>query len=590
MIHLIAVGCPLLSIYALNEYLLWPRKISHSVLLVAAVFALSWLGRLFFQEKDRRLQRFALIFGFSFALAQICGARLDNAGTIVQAGTPLRSMILMLFASITLAPSAGGILIAMVHWIRNVQSTSGPQKAFSEKKVFWISFAIIMLCWLPALLAYWPGIYSYDVTRQIEQTVTGNYIDHDPVFHTLLIGGFHALGTMVGSPNCGIALYCIFQMSSTALTLAFILRYLVHLHSPRWFVVSLLLLFSFAPFYQLLAISTTKDILFTNVLAVWAVIMAWGLGEPKVTRNWSWKAGWLVSATLVGLLRTNGILAIATVLAGGVVLLRRNRVLCKRILCLTLCALVMYTATHEVLVKVLDADAGPFHEVLNVPIQQIARVNHILKYESRDEILEWLPDVRFYQPALTDYVKHTADIEPYDLPSFLGLWARLGMKFPVIYLDAFGFLTKGYWHLDDLSHATFRGELLEYHEGYLGTIFRADYGVTQQSLWPELYDWYEQMYSVNRYLNIPFLSVITGTALWCWLQIALLMVSLYLRRKETTLPLLMGWALYLMFLLIGPCCIIRYVYPFIFIVSLCLGVLLAPLPSTQKDDIIKSNN
>ncbi|MBP3647117.1 MAG: hypothetical protein J6K55_11930 [Clostridia bacterium] len=585
MSHILSIGCPLISLWALNEYLLWPREWSHSVLLIAVLFALAWLGRLFWTRKDGRLKRYALVFGFMFVLAQVCGARLDAAGTIAEAGATVRSLGLMLLSSLGLTPAAGGLFVWLTDWLTKFENRSAQKQRLTDKQLFYLAFALILLCWLPALLAYWPGIYSYDVERQIDQTVSGVFNDHNPIFHTLIIGGFHALGGLMGSYNLGISLYCIFQMIMTALTMALILRYLHHIRCPRWFVLAVLAVFCFAPFHQLLAISTTKDVLFTDALAAWAVLMIWGIREEEVTRKRSWKAGWILLAALGALMRTNGVLAIAAVLIGGWILLRKNRVLCRRILCLTLCAFVLYGAVHGGLVSLLDAQSGPFHEVLSVPIQQIARVNHLLKYESREEIRSWLPDVALYQPALTDYVKHTADIQPNDLPEFLGLWLRLGIKFPVIYLDAFGFLTKGYWHLDDLSHATFRGELLEYHEGYLGTVFRTSHGVSQNSLWPALYDWYERMYSINEYLQVPVLSALNGTALWCWLLTAVWFAAMYLRRKDVILPLTMCWAMYV-FLFLGPCCIVRYVYPFMFIVPLCLGALLSPLRCTENGDMI----
>ncbi len=574
-IHWLCFALPPTALLALNQCLHWPRETSHSLLIVASAFALGYLTNGFLKTQNRRLQKYALAFGFAFSLAQVCGAKLDATGTIADAGAAVLSFGLIALAALALTPAAGGLFVALVKWLEGMQSRPAQSRRLCANTVFFGSAAIIFLCWLPAMLAYWPGVYSYDVSRQIEQTVMGVYNDHNPIFHTLIVGGFHALGGAMGSYNLGIAIYCLFQMAATALSMAFVVRFLWQTGCPRWFVISLLALFALAPFHQLLAISTTKDVLFSDALAVWAILMIKGLRDPEKTKKRSWKAGWILTAAAAALLRTNGLISLLAVLIGGWVWLRKNRALCRRIVCLTLCALVLYGGVHEGLVLALDATPGPFHEVLNVPIQQLARVNHILRYESRDEIRFWLPDVRYYQPALTDYVKATADIEPADLPEFLGLWLRLGLKFPVIYLDAFGFLTKGYWYLDDLSHATFRGELLVYHEGYLGTIFRTSYGVEMDSKWPALYDWYEQMYSVNEYLDIPFLSALTGTALWCWLMMAGLLVSLYLRRRDTMLPLFMCWMMYVC-LFLGPCCTVRYVYPFMLIVPLCAGALISP--------------
>ncbi len=175
------------------------------------------------------------------------------------------------------------------------------------------------------------------------------------------------------------------------------------------------------------------------------------------------------------------------------------------------------------------------------------------------------------------------DVEARDLPAFLELWARVGVRNPVVYMDALGYLTKGYWHVDDMTHATFRGEELAYHEGYVGTIFRGGaYGVTQHSPWPALYDWYEQMYSVNTYLQIQLLSAVLSTGLWCWLMLLGFALCLYLRRRDGVL-LGAGYVLMYVGLLFGPCCTVRYVYPFMLFVPLMFGLLCAPVPEQKTN-------
>ena len=54
-------------------------------------------------------------------------------------------------------------------------------------QVFPASLVLIVLCWLPAYLAYYPGICSYDTTIQLAQIVEGPFNDHHPIAHTLLL-------------------------------------------------------------------------------------------------------------------------------------------------------------------------------------------------------------------------------------------------------------------------------------------------------------------------------------------------------------------------------------------------------------------
>ena len=55
-----------------------------------------------------------------------------------------------------------------------------------------IYFFIIILLWIPILLAYYPGIWAYDVFNQMphisKEYSTFNYIStHHPITHTLFL-------------------------------------------------------------------------------------------------------------------------------------------------------------------------------------------------------------------------------------------------------------------------------------------------------------------------------------------------------------------------------------------------------------------
>ena len=85
-------------------------------------------------------------------------------------------------------------------------------KRFSGNKMFLVSWAIITLCWMPAYLAYYPAICSYDMPIQLGQIVDHAYNDHHPIIHTLLISAFLQIGKRLGDVNSGIALYALMQM------------------------------------------------------------------------------------------------------------------------------------------------------------------------------------------------------------------------------------------------------------------------------------------------------------------------------------------------------------------------------------------
>ncbi len=425
------------------------------------------------------------------------------------------------------------------------------------------------------MLAYWPGVFSYDMLGQTFQIIWNQYDTKHPLLHTLLYRVFYELGQRSGCYNLGLVLMCLMQMVVTAFTMSAILRFLRKCGCPGWFVGLTLFMFAMAPFHQILVLSLTKDILFTDAFVLWALYLLEGMQHPEQVSKRKWQIGCALSTACTALLRNNGMIAMALMVPILWMVIRRNKRLCRRVLCVMLCGLVLYAGVNEGLIALVGAQAGPFQEMLCVPIQQVSRVHVLQPKESTEEVRSFLPYAAYYQPGIADPAKDVVAMEPGDLPAFLKLWLRLGVKYPVVYLDAFGHLNKGFWYLEDLSHATIKGEEPQMHEGYLGTAFREGIGPVQDSQWPALYHWYDRLYSANDYLKVPFLSVITSPALWSWMMLGLLAASLFLRRRDTLVPLLACLMVYLTYL-VGPCCTVRYIYPFMFIVPLCLGALLAP--------------
>ena len=130
--------------------------------------------------------------------------------------------------------------------------------------VFWGSFLLLALGWLPGYLAYYPAICSYDCPTQIGQIAENSYIDHHPIAHTLLIKGAMSFGENVfGSTNRGIGFYALVQLLLLAAVFAFgIWRIYKRGVKLPWLAVLLLSAILF-PFNSYMGITVTKDTIFS---------------------------------------------------------------------------------------------------------------------------------------------------------------------------------------------------------------------------------------------------------------------------------------------------------------------------------------
>ena len=133
--------------------------------------------------------------------------------------------------------------------------TSASQKS---RRFPWLNFAfgmkhvlvlagVIFVCWLPVLILMYPCSINPDTTEQLfefqtsaptyypwgNEYVDAEFVDHHPVFDTLLYGSITLLGDAIGSYNHAFFLYILLQSALGALGLAASCCYASRLAAPR---------------------------------------------------------------------------------------------------------------------------------------------------------------------------------------------------------------------------------------------------------------------------------------------------------------------------------------------------------------------
>ena len=563
------------AVVALSYYLRWPTDITHRFILVAASVALALLNGIFFSTRDKRLLFWAWITGFVFVLAQVGGERLSTIGTLAESERLGLDLTLLLLCAVLLSPAAGGVFIWLCNRIRGAwdrPSLDRQGSRYPRARVFWFCTALLLLCWPPYLAAFYPGLFTYDISYQYLIYKTGEYNTHHPLIHTLMVGVFCDIGRLLfGFPVKGFLLYTITQMTLLAMAMASAISFLYKRGSPKWFCILLLVVDAVMPFNTLMAISSTKDTLFAGSVLYLAVLILELMDDPSLIVKRSWAARFVATQVAVGLMRNNGFVCLLGILLVSLIGLMRYRHLARRVTVLCLCGILLYSLTNVGLKAALQAKDGRLSEAYSVPIQQMSRVYVTTDDPVNDEIRTWLPDAGNYSAAISDMVKGSANINRQNLPQFLGLWLQVGFRHPIVYIDALGHLTKGYLQLDETPPSGAQ---------YLETSFHASVldMMLPNSQWPWLRDVMQQLYSKRGYLDIPPYSAILSPAFWCWLMLFAFCASICLRRVD-------GFAIgvMLMFLffsvLLGPCVMLRYIYPIIQVGPLLIGVLLAhPCP------------
>lgn len=452
--------------------------------------------------------------------------------------------------------------------------------------VFWGSFLLLALGWLPGYLAYYPAICSYDCPTQIGQIAENSYIDHHPIAHTLLIKGAMSFGENVfGSTNRGIGFYALVQLLLLAAVFAFgIWRIYKRGVKLPWLAVLLMSAILF-PFNSYMGITVTKDTIFSVFflflfLSMYELIYKSG-EEKKVT----WKELlFLGSAVCMILFRTNGkyaFLVFLTFSALTTLFGKSDRKRFGRIFLLAAAGFLTGNIALAVVFRATDAQQGDKREMLSMPIQQLSRCmlyhggagilpedDNTMEESEKALIQDFILDEGYkeYDPVISDPVKrHTNTyVVRYRLKEFVSVYLSLLARYPGDFLNAALAVDAGYLYPGDMTHASVNMKEDISGMGYVQTHWNeevfANYGIYKDSKWDWLHGRMERWADENGYLKIPVLRYLFMPGIWIWLYMALFGWLAIKREFAKCLPLALILGYYCT-LLLGPTVQLRYIYP-----------------------------
>lgn len=448
-------------------------------------------------------------------------------------------------------------------------------KFLFKNKTFLKSFVLIIMAWMPILLAFYPGIFSYDSSVQLNEYVGGYLTNGNPVFHTIIVGFLVTAGhNIFGNYNFGVLFYSIFQMIVLALTLSYIINYLNRKEMPFSIKFIMLLIFMFLPTHSILAITTTKDVLFACIVAILISKIIDMSYNPEAFFN---KDRCIINIIIISILsflmmivRHNGLYAFIFLSIFMLILLRKYILKIILIIVITFGLEFSYLKIMNRYILSSQTDFGGTTQsaALCIPVQQLGRTYnyanlskkekdelnmYVLKNNNRDGYLN-------YEVRKSDQVMWNMDFGLINLnkKQFLKMYVKYGLKYPKIYFDAFLQNTIGYWYIGDKlpDNTTYRT--------YIEIRSQDDFNNTNgeihfDSKIPNLMDTYYKMGEKGTFQYIPILSLLMCNAFYNILLILLFIYNLYKRNYKLILPQMLLFGLMITNLL-GPVSLLRYSY------------------------------
>lgn len=507
--------------------------------------------------------------GFLFVLATALGIRLDVCDR-----TGWDGLLLCFGAALVLGPLLG----EGFWWLARLLCRERKPVTLSRRRAFWLSLITLLLCWLPVVLAFYPGINGYDVHNQARQIHSGEYTTNHPLLHTLLMGG---LMQLFGDTE-GYGLYTLLQTALLALSMAYAMGCLAGMKTPRWLWILLQIFFCIAPQHGVMAASGTKDVLFAAALLTLVMELLRLHREPeRQTKPLVWL--WLLLITvLVGLLRKVAVYGVA-LLALALLIFGRRRLGHKLPVCMLCAALLAFGVNAGMKAAVNAQSPGLTGEEACIPCQQLGRVVTLCDIDpaEREWILQRVPQAENYVPHLADPAKQYVRFlyQPRNILSFIKLWGMEGLRHPIEYIDAFLLTSRGYWDVGDESFTTIYDYQPNEAKGVLMLRHVQDTGIEERSLLPGLKALWKRLFADNEYKRIPLVGLLLHPAVFTWLMAFLFVCTLW--KGQRRLALLFGAILAETILkCFGPCCLIRYQYDLMLIAPVLLGAL----PALAKEE------
>ena len=471
----------------------------------------------------------------------------------------------------------------LINIIKKWKQEEDIKNTFIRKHIFLISIITLVLGWAIYHIAFYPMILSKDPSFQLLQALgertkysdysvlldpNVNITNHHPVLHTLFLGSCLKLGRLLVNDNFGLYIYVFIQSIFMIFTLSYTLVFMKKYGVKTRYLLIVLCLYTFLPFFPLYSLNANKDVYF-SLFIVWLVMILFSIIYGKEKQISIRKCILLfVILLLMSLFRNNGIYLVCLLFPFVIYYLKNNRL---KVLTVFGLVIVLFFSYTNILLPYFKITPGSDREKLSVFFQQTARY---IKYNEKDlskkdkkyinKVLNYKTVKRKYNPNLSDPVKNTyrLTVTKKDMSNYYKVWFKGLIKHPYTYVDAT--INNTYGYFDPLEKHWY--VYTDYCDVVNGKI---DYH-------------YNSLYELRKIISIyggvmhyvPIISLLTSISFYVFI---LLSMSIYLlfKKKYKYLIVLNPLLVSLLVCISSPAnTYFRYAMPIIFSIPLVVGLWL----------------
>ena len=518
----------------------------------AAVFGLVFLllqfeGKQGEGRRDTRRAVFTHIAGFWFAAFTAFGRALEVSG-----GIPFRGLILPIAVWTHVLGAGVSALWRGLEKADRAEGKAGADSILLRRR--WFIPAVLLICWLPAFLAEFPGGVRYDATLELGQVLRHDGFRGDfPLLHTVAVTVPVYLGHLLtGSYDTGIAAYVILQMILMAAMYTHMLRTFLRRGVHRGVVLWGFAWCALFPVIQILAVQELRDVMFAALFTYGVFCLYLLCAEKERILKSPWKsAGCAVVLSLAALSRNNNagiaFLALVAAVNGGIWLANRKQYL-RGATVWAVSGIGSFLLIGGALALLCQPMVrGASDKASLAPMSQAVVRTYLARGDEwtegeKQELnrlmdLEGIRYVPGYGDPTRDRIRH--EVKAGEYAAFA---LKMGLKYPGEAAEALLAQTRGLWNpgtilRDYKDYFTEEGQpYSEYEKNYYAIQETNEEPIGHANLLPGVLNFYKRIGLMISFERIPGVSMLFSVGAQGWLMLNLFLYLWYRKKRGLLLP------------------------------------------------------
>lgn len=420
------------------------------------------------------LTAFFLVFGYSFYYT-------NSWNLILMDGFHMAVSAVMFCGYYVLFARIYGLLLNIIYTRAGQQESSAGKftRWLFDTHAFWGPFLMILIFWLPYIIAKYPGAAMPETLAEMRQYYWGELNNYYPPFHTVVLSLLMELGNWIHSYTFGFFLNLAVQLLLLLSAFSYGFLLMKRWKTPYVFRYLALAVICVVQFFPMESTVVEKDIPYTSCV-IFLVLKLYELVRTiRDERNLSiWNVcGMILTCMGVACNRNEGfylvlVSGIGMVVYAFVILGKCNRKKCIRICAAVLVPAVLFIGYQKILLPACQVEDNGPKEALSIPFQQTARYVRDYGYELTEEdeeiisrVLDYEDLAELYDPITSDPVKYTYHAETtQDLAEYFGLWFRQLLRHPGNAVQATMNNAYGWFYQEGYAHNYMMDSQIEGHE------------------------------------------------------------------------------------------------------------------------------